>query len=107
MKRIFLIFLVCVLGLCSKAQKTIITDVLVIGGGMGGTAAGIQSARLGTKTIIVEPTTWLGGMIPANWGLKNFNSKRPITRLELAVLLHNTIDPFSMKTVNHKGAFVK
>jgi hypothetical protein len=40
-------------------------QVLVIGGGTGGTAAGIQAARLGVSTIIVEPTTWLGGMISA------------------------------------------
>jgi flavin-dependent dehydrogenase len=41
------------------------TQVLIIGGGTGGTAAGIQAARDGAKTIIVEPTTWLGGMISA------------------------------------------
>ncbi len=41
------------------------TQVLVIGGGTGGTAAGIQAARNGASTIIVEPTTWLGGMISA------------------------------------------
>jgi hypothetical protein len=39
------------------------TDVLVIGGGTSGTIAGIQSARLGVKTIIVEETPWLGGMM--------------------------------------------
>ena len=41
------------------------TDVLVIGAGAGGTAAGIQSARQKVKTIIAEPTTWLGGMLTA------------------------------------------
>ena len=39
------------------------TDVLVIGGGASGTTAGIQAARLGVKTLIVEETTWLGGML--------------------------------------------
>lgn len=38
-------------------------DVLVIGGGCSGVAAGIQSARLSAKTIIVEETEFLGGMI--------------------------------------------
>lgn len=38
-------------------------DVLVIGGGTSGSAAGIQSARLGAKTLIIEDTPWLGGMI--------------------------------------------
>lgn len=46
-------------------QKTLETDVLVIGGGTGGSAAGIQSARSGAKTIIVEETPWLGGMLSA------------------------------------------
>jgi len=40
-------------------------DVLVVGGGTGGTAAGIQSARSGARTLIVESTPWLGGMLTA------------------------------------------
>lgn len=44
---------------------TIQTDVLVIGAGVGGTAAGIQAARLGVKVILTEETTWLGGMMTA------------------------------------------
>jgi FAD dependent oxidoreductase len=47
------------------AQRVMRTSVLVVGGGTGGTAAGIQAARMGVKTIIVEPTAWLGGMITA------------------------------------------
>jgi len=47
------------------SQNKITTDVLVIGGGTGGVAAGIQSARSGAKTIIVEQTNWLGGMLTA------------------------------------------
>ena len=39
------------------------TDVLIIGGGASGTMAGIQSARMGTSTLIVEETEWLGGML--------------------------------------------
>ncbi len=38
-------------------------DVCIIGGGTSGIAAGIQSARLGAKTIIIEETPWLGGML--------------------------------------------
>lgn len=47
------------------AQTVLRTDVLVIGGGTGGCAAGIQSARMGVPTIIAEPTVWLGGMFSA------------------------------------------
>ncbi len=63
MGKYFFIFFLCFLGLGSRAQKIVTTDVLVIGGGVGGTAAGIQAARLGVKTMIVESTPWLGGMI--------------------------------------------
>lgn len=38
-------------------------DVCIIGGGTSGTSAGIQSARLGAKTLIVEESAWLGGML--------------------------------------------
>lgn len=46
-----------------SAPSTLQCDVLVVGGGTSGIAAGIQSARLGSKSIIVEPTLWLGGML--------------------------------------------
>ena len=39
------------------------TDVLVIGGTASGISAGIQSARLGVNTLVVESTPWLGGML--------------------------------------------
>ena len=38
-------------------------DVLVVGGGTGGTAAAVQSARRGAKTILVSEFPWLGGML--------------------------------------------
>ena len=41
------------------------TEVLVIGGGAGGTAAAIQVARMGVRTILVEPTNMLGGVLTA------------------------------------------
>ena len=48
---------------CTAQKQTV--DVLVIGGGIGGTAAGIQSARSGARTLIVEEGPWLGGMLSA------------------------------------------
>jgi flavin-dependent dehydrogenase len=52
-------------GLSATAQYSLNTGVLVAGGGTGGTAAGIQSARSGAATVIVEETPWLGGMLSA------------------------------------------
>lgn len=37
----------------------------MVGGSTGGTAAGIQCARMGVKTVIVEHAKWLGGMLTA------------------------------------------
>lgn len=68
MKKIqnYIVFiLACMASFVSNAQHVMRTQVLVIGAGTGGTAAGIQCARMGVATIIVEPTAWLGGMISA------------------------------------------
>ena len=60
-------FLFCLFALtdCSPKQRIYESDVLVIGGTTGGISAGIQSARIGIPTLIVEETPWLGGMITA------------------------------------------
>ncbi|MBE9030683.1 FAD-dependent oxidoreductase [filamentous cyanobacterium LEGE 11480] len=39
------------------------TEVLVVGGGTGGTAAAIQAARRGAQTVLVSEFDWLGGML--------------------------------------------
>ena len=44
-------------------SPTLKADVLVVGGGTGGTAAAVQAARRGAKTILVSEFPWLGGML--------------------------------------------
>lgn len=44
-------------------NQTYAADVLVVGGGTGGTAAAISAARRGVKTILVSEFPWLGGML--------------------------------------------
>jgi hypothetical protein len=48
---------------CSRAPETHTVDVLIVGGGASGTAAGLQAARMGCATLITEETPWLGGML--------------------------------------------
>lgn len=68
-KCLFILFLITVSlfsGCSSNNSPTleaIETDVLVIGGGTGGTAAAIQAARSYADVILVESTPWLGGML--------------------------------------------
>ena len=38
-------------------------DVVVIGGGTGGTAAAIEASRCGARVLVVEESPWLGGML--------------------------------------------
>jgi len=59
----FIALLIFGLAACVPNRHTRTTDVLVIGGTTGGFAAGLQCARLNVPTIIVEETTWLGGMM--------------------------------------------
>ncbi|WP_008311550.1 FAD-dependent oxidoreductase [Leptolyngbya sp. PCC 6406] len=46
-------------------METIVADVLVVGGGTGGTAAALQAARRGARTVLVSDLPWLGGMLTA------------------------------------------
>jgi FAD dependent oxidoreductase len=41
------------------------TDILVVGGGMGGVAAALAAARLGKNVLMTEETRWIGGQITA------------------------------------------
>ena len=63
MQQSFLTFFLILFTLPIFSQDYIETDVLVIGGGASGVTAGIQAARLNVKTVLVEETTWLGGML--------------------------------------------
>lgn len=47
----------------AKRVEAYQTSVLIIGGGASGVTAGVQASRLGVKTLIVEETDWLGGML--------------------------------------------
>ena len=38
-------------------------DILIIGGGASGVTSGIQAARLGATTLVIEESPWLGGML--------------------------------------------
>ncbi len=39
------------------------TEVLVVGGGLGGVAAALAAVRSGRRVVLTEPTDWLGGQL--------------------------------------------
>lgn len=47
------------------SSEIISAEVLVVGGGTGGTAAAIQAARRGANVVLVSELPWLGGMLTA------------------------------------------
>src|SRR5687768_5508615 len=41
------------------------TDILIVGGGTGGTAAALAAASLGARVLMTEETDWIGGQLTA------------------------------------------
>ncbi|HEV7791745.1 MAG TPA: FAD-dependent oxidoreductase [Pseudonocardia sp.] len=39
------------------------TELLVVGGGLGGVAAALAACRAGRRVVLTEPTDWLGGQL--------------------------------------------
>lgn len=64
MKRVILYIFTVIFALTAQScTSKLNVEVLVVGGGASGVAAGVQSARMGAQTLIIEETPWLGGML--------------------------------------------
>lgn len=48
-----------------RAPRESRTDILIVGGGLGGCAAAMAATALGKRVILTEPTDWLGGQLTA------------------------------------------
>ena len=55
--------LICVISITLFSCANPKYDVIIVGGGASGITAAIQSSRLGSKTLLIEKTDWLGGML--------------------------------------------
>ena len=90
------------LEICCNEQLTIenASEVLIVTGKKMNLKNSMFNFEDGNKLKEQLSTKW------AKWGLQNFDTKRKITRAELAVLLDKTIDPFQWMQVAHSGEFV-
>ena len=52
-----------VAGVTDVAERE--TDVLIVGGGLGGVAAALAAARMGRRVVMTEETDWIGGQLTA------------------------------------------
>ncbi len=59
------LFLFCFFLTFIGSAQTKKVDLIIVGGGASGTAAGIAAGRSGISTVIIESTPWLGGMLTA------------------------------------------
>lgn len=57
------LLLSCLFFVACVNENTEKYDLLIVGGGTSGVSAGISASRLGSKTLIIEETDWLGGML--------------------------------------------
>lgn len=46
-------------------QRELETDILIVGGSLGGVAAALASLRMGRRVILTEETKWIGGQLTA------------------------------------------
>jgi hypothetical protein len=63
------------------ADQVTTADVLIYGGTSGGVIAAVESARLGKKTILIEPGRRIGGMSSGGLGMTDNGSTETITGL--------------------------
>ena len=47
----------------ANSPRELKTDIVIIGGGLGGCAAALAACRNGARVILTEPTDWIGGQI--------------------------------------------
>jgi cation diffusion facilitator CzcD-associated flavoprotein CzcO len=70
--------------------RELATDVLVVGGGLGGVAAALAVLRLGRRVVLTEGTDWLGGQLTSSGPrryllMSTLGSRAPVARPAIAV----------------------
>ncbi|MEL6497117.1 MAG: FAD-dependent oxidoreductase [Planctomycetota bacterium] len=95
------------------------TDVVIVGGGVGGTAAAIALGEAGVRCVVLEPSPWIGGQLTSqgvppdeNRWVESFGSTRRYRRFRSLVReqyrLHESLtdDALSAQHLNPGGGWV-
>lgn len=75
---ISLLFGVCLLPSLPLNAAVDSADVVIYGGCSGGITAAIQTARMGKKAILIEPSRFLGGLTTGGLGATDIGNKKAI-----------------------------
>ncbi len=88
-------------------------DVIVAGGGLGGIAAGVASARSGARTLLVERNSFVGGVATAGMCCSIFNCfythDHELGSTGIAVEIADTLaeaEGYGKKWHDHKGHII-
>jgi hypothetical protein len=71
--------------LVNAQPGTLDTDLCIYGGSSAGVVAAVQAARMGLRTLILDPSDHLGGLTASGLGWTDFGNKRAIGGLSLEV----------------------
>jgi hypothetical protein len=73
MRILFLIAICCGLWSCQSEESY---DIVVYGGTPGGVTAAIQSAKLGKRVLLIEPSKHIGGIMTNGLGVTDIDSQK-------------------------------
>jgi len=80
----------------NENTKVLNCDVLVVGAGVSGVAATMQSGRLGVDTCLIEETSWVGGML-SSAGVSAIDGREEIASGIFKEFIERTKDYYSNK----------
>ncbi|NBR87294.1 MAG: FAD-dependent oxidoreductase [Verrucomicrobia bacterium] len=72
------VFSLALLGVAAANAQVVEADVCVFGGTSGGIAAAVQTARMGKRAVLVNPTKFLGGLTTGGLGATDIGNKAAI-----------------------------
>jgi len=89
---------------CGHIDGYVVTDVLVVGGGMSGSSAAIASGRMGVETLVVEQYGFLGGTATAGM-VQPFMSNRLGSRDLVRGIFEDIVDALMARSAARRDSY--